>query len=237
MPNVLDLAFVGLFALAWPAYGYYVDWPAFQRRLREAPGAARLREYRTTVVWQWLIVAIGVALWLRAGRPWSSLALQVPAGWRLWVPAGALLLLGAGYASQAVKVARHPRARAHLRKVLASLEAILPHTTSEFAWFLLTSVTAGICEELLFRGYFVWTLTPWLGWWGAAALSAPAFGLLHAYQGRKGTIRTAAVGAVMTLVVAGTRSLLPAMALHVLIDIGAGTVAWLGLRESDSASD
>ncbi len=190
-----------------------------------------------TALRQWLIVAVGVMLWRRADRPWSSLALQAPVGGRLWASAGVLLLLAAGYASQAVKVVRHPRARVHLRKALVSVEAILPHSSAEFAWFLIVSMTAGVCEEFLFRGYLIWTLAPSLGWWGAAALSVPAFGLLHAYQGNKGIVRTAMVGAVMTLVVAGTRSLMPAMGLHALVDIGAGTVAWIALKDVVPTND
>jgi hypothetical protein len=44
-------------------------------------------------------------------------------------------------------------------------------------------------------------------------------------------VRTAIVGAVMALVVAPTRSLFPAMALHALVDAGSGLVTWIALRE------
>jgi len=227
----LDLAFVALLAVAWPIHEYWFGWPAFQRRLRDDPGRARRREYRGTVIRQWLLVAVGAVLWSRAGRTWSSLALTPPEGLSLGFSAVVLVLIGAAYASQARKAARSADVRARLRKAFAPLEGILPHTQAELAWFLVTSLTAGFCEEFLFRGYVVWTLAPWLGWWGAAALSTVAFGFLHAYQGGRGIVRTAAVGAVMVLVVAGTRSLVPAMALHALIDVGAGIVTWIALRE------
>jgi membrane protease YdiL (CAAX protease family) len=179
-----------------------------------------------------MIVAAGVGLWLRANRSWSHLDLRAPTGIRLWIAAAVLVLLAAGYASQARKVARHERARAQVRKALASMEAILPHNGAEFTWFLMASATAGVCEEFLYRGFFNWALAPWLSWWGAAALSVPAFGLLHAYQGKKGIVRTGVVGAIMTLVVASTRSLLPAMALHSLLDVGAGAVTWIAFRDT-----
>ncbi|HEY0380340.1 MAG TPA: hypothetical protein VGC87_25735 [Pyrinomonadaceae bacterium] len=56
MPEAADLIYVALFALAWPAYDYFVDWPRFRRRLRENPGRARLVEYRGIVFQQWLLV-------------------------------------------------------------------------------------------------------------------------------------------------------------------------------------
>jgi membrane protease YdiL (CAAX protease family) len=97
------------------------------------------------------------------------------------------------------------------------------------------SLTAGFCEEFLFRGYFIWVFAPWLGWWGAAALSVLIFAILHAYQGWNGVLRTGIVGAVFTLVVAIFNSLWPAIALHALMDLGAGMMAWLALREGQTA--
>ena len=41
------------------------------------------------------------------------------------------------------------------------------------------SLTAGFCEEFLYRGYFIWVLAPWLGWWGAAAVSLLFFAVSH----------------------------------------------------------
>ncbi len=42
------------------------------------------------------------------------------------------------------------------------------------------------------------------------------------------------VGAFFTLVVAIFVSLWPAIALHALIDLGQGTIAWLALREGQT---
>jgi membrane protease YdiL (CAAX protease family) len=74
-------------------------------------------------------------------------------------------------------------------------------------------------------------LAPWLGWWGAAATSLSLFALGHAYQGWGGVLRTAAVGALFTLVVATCGSLWPAIALHALIDLCQGAIAWRALRD------
>src|SRR5262249_22991208 len=114
---------------------------------------------------------------------------------------------------------------------------IMPHTTREFGWLLAVSLTAGVCEEFLYRGYFIRALSPWLSWWGAAALSALAFGLLHTYQGRHGVISVALMGIIFTLVVAATRSLFPAIALHALMDAGNGLVFWIALREEPLQND
>ncbi len=99
------------------------------------------------------------------------------------------------------------------------------------------SLTAGFCEEFLYRGYFIWVFAPWLGWWGAAALSLLFFAIGHLYQGWNGVLRTGIVGAIFTLVVAIFDSLWPAIALHALLDLGQGMIAWLALREGQATDD
>ena len=107
----------------------------------------------------------------------------------------------------------------------------MPHTRAELAWWLVLSASAGICEEFIFRGYLIWLLQSVLGLWGAATVSLVAFSAAHAYQGAKGVLAVGIVGGMLTLIVLALGSLVPAMAVHVLIDAGEGLVAWLALRE------
>src|SRR5690606_14563987 len=113
----------------------------------------------------------------------------------------------------------------------------VPHTRTEMYGFAGVSLTAGFCEEFLYRGYFIWVFSPWLGWWGAAALSIPFFAMGHLYQGWNGVLRTGIVGVFFTLVVAVFDSLWPAIALHAVMDLGAGAMAWLTLREGPAIGD
>ena len=105
-----------------------------------------------------------------------------------------------------------------------------PRTRFEMGWFVALSLTAGFCEEFIFRGYLIWVFRPVLGLWGAAAFSVVVFALAHAYQGAKGILSTGFIGLLFTLVVLITGSLWPAIALHALLDIGQGLIAWLVLR-------
>jgi membrane protease YdiL (CAAX protease family) len=94
------------------------------------------------------------------------------------------------------------------------------------------SFTAGICEEILFRGYLIWMLTPWLGLLGAAAVSAVMFGLAHGYQGGKFGPRAFYAGFVMTAFVLATGSIIPGMVLHALVDLVGGYAAYMALRDT-----
>jgi uncharacterized protein len=71
---------------------------------------------------------------------------------------------------------------------------------------------------------------------GAAGLSAPVFGLAHAYQGRRGIVRTSLVGVAFVAVLALSDSLYPAIALHAIIDLAVGVIAWESLRVPGAAA-
>lgn len=231
MTTLPDLAYVALFAAALPLTDYLVFWPAFNHWLQADPVRARTRLWASAILASWALVAFGAALWVANDRSWASFGFTVPDGWRLWAAIALCLLLAAYYAYAVAAVARNADARAGVRQQSKTVSALMPHTRVELCWFGGVSLTAGFCEEFLFRGYFIWALAPWLGWWGAAALSTLVFAAGHAYQGWNGALRTGIVGALYVLVVAISNSLWPAIALHALLDLGSGIIAWVALRE------
>jgi membrane protease YdiL (CAAX protease family) len=231
MAAIPDLIYVALFAVVSPLWGYLVSWTAFRRRAQADPARARLRLWAESITEMWAVVAAGAALWTYYDRSWTSFGFAAPEGWRLWASIGLNLLLVIYLGISAASVIRNEEVRAGVRKQFTGeLAAVLPHTRADMVLFAGVSLTAGFCEEFLFRGYFIWFLAPWLGWWGAAALSLVIFAGGHAYQGWTGVIRTGAVGAIFTLVVAISGSLWPAMALHFILDLGMGIISWLALR-------
>ncbi len=142
--------------------------------------------------------------------PWISLV-----GWTLGATLGALILLGLFHG---------------LRRWLGIRESpllvqLLPRTGSEKAAFAGLSLAAGVGEELAYRGYLIPTLAGLLGsGWGAALLSTLVFGILHAYQGPLGVVRTTALGFLLAGAFLVTGSLWPAILAHAILDLLAGLV-------------
>jgi len=237
MPTNLDYLYLVSVAVIWPLYEYFVDWPEIQRLFGEQRSSARAKMYRRSITTQWVLVAAGIALWEVKDRDWYPMRLGMPDRWRLWLAILLVVLLALLQGTQALKVLRSAELRAHLREMLrkSDLANLLPHTAHEFKMFIAASLTAGVCEEFLFRGFFIVTLAPKLGWWPSAGLALVIFGVLHAYQGRSGIVRTALVGALMTFVLVATQSLITAMVLHALIDGGSGLVTWIALREEPAS--
>jgi membrane protease YdiL (CAAX protease family) len=106
------------------------------------------------------------------------------------------------------------------------LRELLPVTTRERWVFVLVAITAGICEEIVFRGFLLRTLTLGTGLTPlAVALSAGAFGVVHAYQSAAGALRAAILGVLLTVPVLLDASLLSSIIAHTLIDLLSGL--WL----------
>jgi len=232
MPTLLDLLYVAYFAVAGLIIDYLIFWPSFRRRSEVDPARARTWLWTWSIAGAWPVVAVGAALWVVNDRSWASLGFFVPDGWRLWTSIALCLLLAAYYVFAAATIVRSSEARAGVREQFGGSTAlVLLHTRTELYWFGGIALTAGFCEEFLYRGYFIAVFSPWVGLWGAAALSLSFFAIGHLYQGWKGVLRTGIFGALYTVVVAIFGSLWPAIALHAIVDLANGVMAWLVLRE------
>lgn len=232
-----DVVLLLFIAVAWPLFDYLHEWPEFSRKISAGVADARLQLYRRAMLFQWTLTLASLYLWSRGERAWRPLSLLAPTGTRLWVSVVMLLVFAGLQLRQLVRMARRPDHRRALRKQVAALPflAIVPRDRRELIAFCGVSVTAGVCEEVLFRGYVVRALGAWTGRWLALCLSIVAFGLLHASQGRSGIVRSAAVGVLMTAIVLSTGSLWPAIALHTLIDLGGGAILFIALRETGAS--
>jgi len=100
-----------------------------------------------------------------------------------------------------------------------AIKNLLPHTGPETAFFLGLSLTAAICEELIYRGYLQRQFAAWTG--SAAAgiiLQGAVFGLSHAYQGTAMVVTIGVYGCLFGLLAAWRKSLRPGMLAHFLQD-------------------
>jgi CAAX protease family protein len=108
-----------------------------------------------------------------------------------------------------------------------SVDNLLPHGMVEIALWVALSLSAGFCEELVFRGYLLrqfaaLTRSNVIG----LILQAALFGVSHGYQGAAATVEIGLFGVVYGILAQWRRSLRPVMIAHAWSDIWSG---WLGL--------
>jgi hypothetical protein len=92
---------------------------------------------------------------------------------------------------------------------------VAPQSKVEMISWMFVSLTAGFCEETIFRGYLqrqflAWSGKPTLG----ILLSAIVFGLVHAYQGAKQSLIIGVFGALLGILAYRRRSLRPGIMVH-----------------------
>jgi len=184
---------------------------------------SRLPGYFLTMLMEWLIVAF-IALAPRwRGASLRTLAGKIPLGWR---PIGRDLGLAAAYLIAAnIVLGILGRILAHFGPASdnAALKNLLPHTILENAAFLLLALTAGICEEMIFRGYLQQQLTAWTRNAAAGiALQGILFGVAHAYQGSMMMIVIAVYGCMYGAFAYWRKSLRPGIIAHFLQDAVGG---------------
>ncbi|WP_116452792.1 type II CAAX prenyl endopeptidase Rce1 family protein [Blastococcus litoris] len=204
----------------------------FEGRLRSDPGARR-SFYRRLLVLEWGLAVLAYVVWLSApGVDAGAVGLRWPQRWPglltsvvvvlvvlfVWVSTRALR----GGALLEAPPVRRPGEGRHSEPPGHATLALLPRTTGERRLFTLVGLTAGVCEEWLYRGFFLAVVAALAGGLPDPALvvvAAAAFGLAHAYQGTVGVVTTGVLGGVMAAVYLDTGSLLLPVVLHALIDL------------------
>jgi membrane protease YdiL (CAAX protease family) len=235
--TIFDHLFVFVFVIIYPIAGYI----GFKRLLKRVAGGATINRgdmYRTTAIYHWTLFLVALILWSNSARPWSGLGIEVVVdGWFL----AALGLTSAAIVSLVVQVRQVATAGqadvAKLRAQFGKLALIIPQNGNELARFNLLSITAGIVEELLWRGFLIWYLGQFMPLWAAAIISGVGFGLAHAYQGLEHLPKLALVGCVFAGLYLLSGSIWLPMILHAALDILQGRLAYNVISRSDGTDN
>jgi uncharacterized protein len=182
----------------------------------------RLSLYASTMAFQWITAA------LVAWRAWAHGFSGVELGLTIDGKARILLPGIAGAATLAVlqwlnlrRIGQLPVGARGLVQALA--ERIFPQSRVEMIPYFALAVTAGLCEEFLYRGFALGAIiragSPV---WVAVVISSILFGLAHIYQGRAGSISTMLLGVLFGTARIACHSLVPVVLWHSAVDLVAG---------------
>ncbi len=179
------------------------------------PKIGRPFSYIVIIVFEWAIVAFA---WFGASQRGIRLAEMVGGSWarpihflRDLVIAIAFLIVSAGVLSGLDYFVKAVPNQA--------IHNLLPRGPIEVVLFLATSLSAGFCEELIYRGYLQRQFTALThAVTGGIVLQAIAFALNHSYQGWRFVMLIAVLATMLGLLAYWRRSLRPGMIAHALQD-------------------
>jgi len=207
-----------------------IPWRGYTRlkKLLAQPTVAtgeKLAIYAVTIAFQWALV--GVVAWRSIAR---GLTLQdLGLGSQGWVGIVAGGLFGAALVGglQWLNLRRIGRMEGEAPELLRKLaNRLLPVNLLEFLPYAALAITAGVCEEFVYRGFAIAAISKaGVPLWLVVILSSALFGLAHAYQGRGGMISTGIFGVLLAIARLGFGSLVPVMMWHAGLDLAAGVAA------------
>jgi membrane protease YdiL (CAAX protease family) len=203
------------------------DWYEIPRLKASADPRKKIKFYGKIIAASWMCAVVAVSTvgvfgistmrtvsgeisWLDAGSRWGAIMKGITAGLLI-----AILL-------PAVLAMRSEKIRAKAGKAAKRLAFLLPSTRDERAWWWAVCITAGICEEIVYRGFllhYFHTLPFHLSLTWAMVISSLIFGIGHLYQGVGGGVQTAVIGFVFGVIFVMTGSLAIPIVVHAVMDL------------------
>ncbi len=234
---LLDHILLIMITLVWPVAEWRWYYPRSVRAIAAAVPSARARLYRNCVVPQWVFSACILALWVSRGRPWAALMLGASTPLRLGIAFALVAVILALLWGQRRTLFARPNWFDLVRRSLNRAEPLVPRTAGEYRGMILVAFTAGICEELLFRGFVMWYF---LAFWPGArsglilaiVASSILFGFGHIYLGVRNVRGTTIGGLFFAALALLAGSLLPAMMVHAVLDLHAFDLGYRALRKA-----
>lgn len=223
----------------YPVYIYFT-WEADKRLVLSNP-MKRLSVYASTIIMLWLPVVLLMFVVFEGTEnqrvSLESIGLVLKWDWPNFLGLAGVFLLS-GYFYYSLKQLKNNDAEQQtLREQMAYIQWFLPTNNKEYQWFIFgVSVSAGICEEVLFRGYLMQVLDSYVPTYGAVFIASILFGLPHIYQGPVHVIRTAVIGVIMALAYLATGSLLVPILLHIVLDMYGGALAYMVFDQNQNAT-
>jgi membrane protease YdiL (CAAX protease family) len=152
----------------------------------------------------------GEIAWLDAGSRGAIFMKGMIGGVFLVIFVPALLALGSA------------KIRDKAGRAAKRLAFLVPSTREERRWWWLVCITAGVCEEIVYRGFLLHYLhaTPFhlsLTW--ALVVSSVIFGIGHLYQGIAGAVSTVVIGFLLGAMYLMTGNLLLPIVVHAVMDL------------------
>ncbi len=225
--HLIDHIVVFFLVIALPAAALMAP----SRPFEEVEVTAELKKslYLNNALLQWLGTLVIMAVWYFSDRSWGVLGFQPTRQdahplWFFLIIAFVIL-----YAANTLYGLYWPGERKKLLEKWRDMMPFIPTTWQDQKWWLIAALSAGICEEIIFRGYLInYLLSVFEGsrsaLFFALAIPAVSFGLAHLYQGPSAVVKIVLMAFTFGLIFVLTESLIALMLVHIAVDFIIGII-------------
>ncbi len=113
-----------------------------------------------------------------------------------------------------------------IKEKMKDLYHYLPKTRREFDWFIILSISAGICEEIIFRLFLYEFLKENANLLIAFILTNIIFAITHIGSGKQNIVSSFILGLLFSAIYYFTENIWIAVFLHIAIDINGGVLGY-----------
>ena len=226
--SLVDIALLAIILIGLPFEALF-NLKKNRAELASGQPGVRVKHYSITILMLWGIALPILVMWAATDRDWADLGFTLQTGMMAYSGWGLAALIAAFFFYQHAVVSGSASTRAQYREGLAKnplMGDFMPHTEDERRVFNLMGITAGVTEEIIFRGYLIWAFSLALPLYGAALAALIVFTFLHLYQGLRQLPAIFMMGGLITLVFILSGSIWPAIALHIFVDVINNSTVW-----------
>ncbi len=235
MITIIFSLFLLYFILYEPIAGWF-DYKKFSKKLLTNPDT-RLTYYKTMIIGLLIPTIVLLFLLIIGILNVSDIGLTIPVlttgllnpllSYAVWV-ISALLFLLTLYQLIAAKFSKTYQEKMQQMQLPLSIDSMLPRTAKEKQLWTYVSLSAAVCEELLYRGLLIFIITyfiPDVNVYICILIASLIFGISHAYQGVTGVLKTSLYGLLLSMLYVSTGSILLGILIHFLTDFSAKDTA------------
>lgn len=217
-----------IFGIALPFVSGIRSAQAFKNMSFDA--ATKKRFYLGNSFFLFLIAAVVIATWLLYGRPLSELGFVSSNHWGFQEPWWMIILFGCLYIMDVLHSMLNKEEFEETKSQMDTLTPFMPTTWSDLPAYTVMCVSAGVFEEIVFRGFMinffhsVFQGIPNATAW-AFLVPAIVFSAAHYYQGIKVVFKILVFSLLFAMIFWQTRSLIAVIIIHFLVDFIGGLLS------------
>jgi membrane protease YdiL (CAAX protease family) len=195
----------------------------------------RRRFYLSNSLVLWIITLIVMAIWYWNKRSFELMGFKYPEPG--WIAILLTVLMGILYVADLMYSTLSDHELRKTQKQWESSVPFLPEKYRELPAYTLMCITAGVCEEILYRGFLVnYFIDPMKDGfpWMAGVFPSVLFSIAHFYQGYMAMFKIFLLSLLFGLIFIFSQSLLFVVIIHFLIDFTGGVLA-ISIRQKEQS--
>ncbi len=209
----------GLIGVIYPAY-FLLTYKSTLKKIKTVAGF-KLVDYKLTIFLFWFLTVIILVNHFLYRQPDLNFYPTLNTT-GLILSAIVLLFIGLQYKQSKVT----PENVEMLKDKMKSILFYLPWSKKELRWFILLSISAGICEEIIFRLFLFEFLKEYAGLIVAFLLTNILFSLTHIMSGKQNMIGSLLLGILFTAIYYFTENIWISILLHMGLDVNNGLLGY-----------